>query len=152
MSTNYDQFRWLLSPNPQRYDLFISHSWDYGDDRTNLGNLIVQGLNSRHVYDSSAPIDDPIHAKSDNELIRALTGRISQAKVLVFPAGVYASHSKWIPIELSIASQLQIPIIAVEKWGSQRSSSMITAADEIVGWSSKSVAAAINRWHPIQYV
>lgn len=151
MDSDYVRIAQALFPRPRLYNLFVSHSWDYGDDRTNLGDLIIKGLGSQYVYDSSAPEDDPIHAANDDELVRALVNRIAQAKVLVFPAGVYASYSKWIPIEIAIANLQQKPIIAVEKWGSKRSSSMIASATEIVGWNSNSVAAAINRWHPIQY-
>lgn len=151
MGTAYDDFLQALMPRPRVYNLFVSHSWDYGDDRTNLGKLIMNGLGSQYVYDSSAPEDDPIHAASDDELIQVLIGRISNSNVLVFPAGVYASHSKWIPIELAIAKVYKKPIIAVEKWGFQRSTSMVADATEIVGWNSKSVADAIKRWHPVQY-
>ncbi len=151
MDPNYKNFVQALTPRPRLYQLFISHSWDYGDDRTNLGDLIMKGLGTQHVYDSSAPQNDPIHAANNDELIKALINRISQASVLVFPAGVYASYSEWIPVELTIANLQKKPVIAVEKWGSKRSTSMISSATEIVGWNSKSIADAINRWHPIQY-
>lgn len=137
----------LSQPQPRVYQLFISHSWDYGDDRVNLGSLIVKGLGSNQVFDHSAPENDPIHAANDEELIRALYDRIGRANVLIFPAGVYASFSRWIPIELAIAQQLSKPIIAVETWGSERSTSMTQYANEIVGWNSATVARAINNWH-----
>jgi hypothetical protein len=134
-------------PQPKAYHLFISHSWDYGDDRTSLGDLVIKGLGSNQIWDYSAPKDHPIHTANQNELLQALNERIGNARVLIFPAGVYASYSKWIPIEISIAQRLQKPIIAVEKWGSQRSTSMTQYAHEIVGWNSGTIAAAIKRWH-----
>lgn len=149
---NYDQIMNALMPRQRIYHLFVSHSWDYGDDRDDLGSLIIKGLNSNHVYDNSAPENDPIHAANQDDLIIALIQRISQSHVLIFPAGVYASYSKWIPTELAIAQALKKPIIAVEKWGAKRTSSMVQASNEVVGWSSTSVANAINRWHPLLYV
>jgi hypothetical protein len=137
----------LFPQSPRTFHLFISHSWDYGDDRTNLGSLIVNGLSPDNALDYSAPSDDPIHTSNSQQLLLALNQRISQAGLLIFPAGVYASYSAWIPVEISIAQQLQKPIIAVEKWGSQRSSSMAEQAHEVVGWNSNSVASAIRRWH-----
>jgi hypothetical protein len=145
MQPNYFQ---QFSPQPPRtFHLFISHSWDYGDDRTNLGSLIVNGLSPDQALDYSAPRDDPIHAATTEQLVQALYQRIGQAKVLIFPAGVYASHSTWIPVELEIARQLQKPILAVEKWGAQRSSSMAQQAHQILGWNSNSIATAIRNWH-----
>ena len=145
-----DPLRSLLQslPPPRTFHLFISHSWEYGQDRTNLGNLIANGLTPDTALDYSAPSSDPIHTANAAQLTQALTQRISQSGVLIFPAGVYASYSSWIPTEISIAQQLQKPIIAVEKWGSQRSSSMAQQAHEIVGWNSGTISAAIRRWHP----
>lgn len=132
----------------KEYHLFISHSWDYGDDRTSLGDLVVKGLpDAGQVWDYSAPKDHPIHSANRNDLIAALYDRIGKAKVLIFPAGMYASYSEWIPIEIGIAQRLQKPIIAVEKWGAQRSSSMAQYAHEIVGWNSSTIGVAIKRWH-----
>lgn len=133
---------------PKTYHLFISHSWDYGDDRVSLGDLIVKGLPiAGQIFDYSAPKDHPIHNANRDELIQALYERIESANVLIFPAGVYASYSRWIPIEIEIAQRLQKPIIAVEKWGSLRSTSMTQYAHEVVGWNSSSIGAAINKWH-----
>ena len=151
MDPTYNNFLQALIPQPRLYQLFISHSWDYGQDRTSLGDLILKGLGTKYVYDSSAPKDDPIHATNDDTLVQALIERITRAEVLVFPDGVYASYSRWIPIELAIANALNKPVIAVEKWGSKRSTTMINSATEVVGWSSKSVADAINRLHPVRY-
>jgi hypothetical protein len=128
--------------------LFVSHSWDYGDDREDLGKLIVKGLGTQNVYDYSAPKDDPIHVANDEALVRTLYDRINKAHVLVFPAGVYASYSKWIPVEVAIAQHLRKPIIAVETWGAKRSASIAQSAHEIVGWNSNSIADAIRKWHP----
>lgn len=132
---------------PKTYHLFVSHSWDYGNDRLNLGTLIVKGLGTNNVYDYSAPKDHPIHIANDRELVAALFERIGKAEVLIFPAGVYASHSKWIPIEIAIAKQINRPIIAVQTWGAQRSTTIAQSANEIVRWNSSSVASAIKRWH-----
>lgn len=130
------------------YHLFISHSWDYGDDRTSLGDLILKGLGTNNVYDYSAPKDHPIHAESDDRLVAAIFDRVAKAEVLIFPAGVYASHSRWIPVEIAIAKTLNKPIIAVETWGAQRSTYLTDAAHEIVGWNAATIGRAINNWHP----
>lgn len=148
INNSVNPFLNLVPQQPKRYDLFISHSWDYGDHRTNLGQLIANSLAPNQAFDHSAPQDDPIHAANDQDLVLALFDRIGKANVLIFPAGVYATHSKWIPVEIGIAGQLGKPIIAVEIWGSERSTNWAKQAHEIVGWNGNSVARAIRRWHP----
>lgn len=148
MSTLDELLVGLNRPQIKDYHLFISHSWDYGDHRTNLGQLIVKGLAPHNVYDYSAPKDHPIHSSSDNDLINALVERIQKSNILIFPAGVYVSHSTWVPIEIAIAQRLRKPILAVQTWGAQRSTTATAAANEILGWNSNTIAGAIKRWHP----
>ena len=63
-------------------------------------------------------------------------------------AGVYASHSKWIDIEIDLAESSFAsakPIVAIEPWGSERTSTRVKrAADEVVKWSTKSIVRAIE--------
>ena len=135
---------------PQKhYSLFISHSWDYGPDRDTLSQLIVGSLlPNETASDASAPKDHPIHTMSDMQLVNELVNRIKQIGVMVVPAGVYVTHSKWIQIEMAIAKELKVPIIAVEKWGANRSSLVATqGATETVGWNGSSVMGAIRRHH-----
>lgn len=143
----YPQYVNIPPAQQKTYHLFISHSWDYGDDRTNLGDLILKGLGTNNVLDYAAPKDHPIHATEDDKLVEAIFDRVSKSEVLIFPAGVYASHSKWIPVELAIAKVLNKPIIAVETWGSQRSTSLTDVANEIVGWNASTIGRAIKNWH-----
>jgi hypothetical protein len=145
MQPNY--FQQFSPPQPKTYHLFISHSWDYGDHRDNLGKLIVQQL-GQNVYDYAATKDDPIHALNDEQLVNAIYQRIAQAQVFVLPAGMYVGHSRWIPVEIAIANQQGKPIFGVETWGAERSSSIVRKnAAEVVGWNGASIADAIKRWH-----
>lgn len=68
------------------------------------------------------------------------------ASVVLILAGAYATHSKWINKEIEIAKELRKPIVAVEKWGSERSSEAVKeAADETVKWNIQSIVDAIRR-------
>ena len=64
-------------------------------------------------------------------------------------AGVYGSYSKWINKEIKIAQtkfKTAKPIIAIEPWGSQKTSVKVkNAADKIVGWNTESIVSAIRR-------
>lgn len=71
---------------------------------------------------------------------------MKHASVVLILAGVYATYSKWIDKERKIAKELRKPIVAVEKWGSERSSEVVKeAADEIVKWNIRSIVDAIRR-------
>lgn len=131
------------------FNLFISHSWTYGDAYDRLVNL----LDNRSYFsysNYSVPIDDPIHnASTDAQLRAAIRNQISPSSVVVILAGVYATYSKWINIEIDLAQngfQNPKPILAIEPWGSERTSAVVkNAADEVVRWNTESIVAAIRR-------
>lgn len=68
--------------------------------------------------------------------------------VLLVLAGVYATYSRWINLEMHIAKNVCFPmkpIIAIEPWGSSRTSLNVKAsANKVVGWNSSSVISAIR--------
>lgn len=128
------------------YDLFISHSWSYGDAYDKLIKL----LNARgnFIYKNySVPKDDPIHnASSDYQLKQAIRRQIQPASCILILAGVYATYSKWINIEIELAQAVHKKIIAIEPWGSLKTSITVKqAADRIVGWNIESVVDAIKQ-------
>ena len=58
---------------------------------------------------------------------------------------VYSSYSKWIDKEIEIAQNLGKPILAIEPWGSEKTSSVVkNAADRIVKWNTDSIVNAIR--------
>ena len=130
------------------YNLFISHSWAYSDAYEKLINL----LNAKAYFsykNYSVPKNDPIHTKgTDKDLSEAIKGQIRLTQVVVILAGVYASHSKWINKEILIAQTaftVPTPILAVEPWGSERTSKTVRdAADKIVGWNTNSIVSGIR--------
>lgn len=128
-----------------QYNLFISHSWTYSDQYQRLINLLDSkyGFNYRNY---SVPKDDPIHnAGSDHLLRQAIERQMKPASCVIILAGVYSTYSKWINIEIELARKMGKKIIAVEPWGSERTSAVVkNAADEIVRWNSDSIVHAIR--------
>ena len=130
------------------HHLFISHSWSYSDSYEKLVNL----LNNRNYFrfsDYSVPLDDPIHgAGTDAQLRRAIRNQMAHGSVVLILAGVYATYSKWINIEIDLAERgfnQPKPIIAIEPWGSERTSVRVKrAADRIVRWNTESIVSAIR--------
>lgn len=130
------------------YNIFISHSWAYPDAYEGLIKLLDKDP-SFSYKDYSVPKDDPIHnAPNDKALYEAIKKQISPCSVVIILSGVYSSYSKWIDKEIEISKNeffFEKPIIAVEPWGSERTSKKVKDnADEIVKWQSSSIISAIK--------
>ncbi|MCT9977533.1 TIR domain-containing protein [Acinetobacter sp. I-MWF] len=129
------------------HNLFISHSWSYDKNYEAVVNLLRNQVNSEFSFkDFSVPKNDPIHnAKNDTELYLAIENKIRYCKNVIILAGVYASYSKWIQIEIQIAKKLGKKIIAIEVWGSEKTSKVVKDnADYIVPWRGDSLVKAIK--------
>lgn len=128
-----------------QYNLFISHSWTYSDQYQRLINLL-DSKNGFYYRNYSVPKDDPIHNASSDYLLRqAIERQMKPASCVIILAGVYSTYSKWINIEIELAEEMGKKVIAVEPWGSQRTSAVVkNAADEIVRWNSDSIVHAIR--------
>ncbi len=54
-------------------------------------------------------------------------------------------YGKWINIEIELAKSMNKKIIAIEPWGSERTSAVVkNAADKIVRWNTDSIVSAIR--------
>ena len=130
------------------YNLFISHSWAYGDAYESLVRL----LGKKPYFDFrnySIPKNDPIHnIGSDFQLEQAIRRQMAPASCVLVLAGVYSTYSKWIRKEVELAKYgFSIPkkVIAIEPWGSQNTSRYVKEnADEIVSWNTDSIVRAIR--------
>jgi len=128
------------------YNLFISHSWSYGDEYEGLVNLLDKAACDGFYYKNySVPKDDPIHhANNDKQLKDAIRNQMKYASCVIILAGVYATYSKWINIEIELAKEMGKKIIAVSPWGAERISSVVRqSSDVIVGWNTKSIVNEI---------
>ena len=127
------------------YNLFISHSWNHSDAFDRLIDLLDS---KSHFYyrDYSVPKDDPIHNAPNERLLRdAIKRQMQPASCVLILAGVYSTYSKWINIEIDLAKQMNKTIIAIEPFGSERTSSIVkNAADYIVKWNTDSIVNAIR--------
>lgn len=127
------------------YNLFISHSWAYSD----MYNKLVDLLDAKPFFsyrNYSVPKDDPIHnALYDYQLKAAIKAQMQPASCVLILAGVYATYSKWINIEIELAQSMGKTIIAIEPWGSERTSAVVKkAADKTVRWNTDSIVSAIR--------
>lgn len=130
------------------FNLFISHSWTYGDQYERLVNLLEQRPYFQ-FRNYSVPRDDPIHhARSEIALRDAIKQHMAPASVVLILAGVYATYSKWIDEEIDLAESgfaLPKPIIAIKPWGNKKTSDRVkNAAASVVGWNTDSIVQAIR--------
>jgi hypothetical protein len=107
------------------YNLFISHSWAYGDAYEKLIKLLKEA--PRFEYkDYSVPRHDPVHkASSAMALHEAIKRQMQPANCVIVLAGVYATYSKWINEEINLAHMgfsVRKPVLAIEPWGSEKTS------------------------------
>ena len=127
------------------YNLFISHSWVYSDAYSKLMELLSNApyFNFKNY---SVPKDNPIHnAPNDYQLRAAIKNQMQHASCVLILAGVYATYSKWINIEIQLAQEMGKKIIAIQPWAAQRTSQVVkNSADEIVGWNTDSIVKAIR--------
>lgn len=127
------------------YNLFISHSWTYSDAYEKLVNLLDS--NPYFNYKNySVPKNDPIHNATNQQMLKnAIRNQMLHASCVIVLAGVYSTYSKWINIELQLAKELNKKIIAVEPWGSEKTSAVVKSyADVTVKWQSDSIIKAIR--------
>jgi len=129
----------------KNHHLFISHSWVYSDAYDNLTSMLDS--NPYFNYSNySVPKYDPIHTNgTDKELRDAIERKINPCGVVIILAGVYSTYSKWINKEIDIALAKRKPILAIEPWGSERTSAIVKkSADMVVKWNTNSIIAAIR--------
>jgi len=129
------------------YNVFISHSWAYADAYDRLIKLL--NSDGRFTYrDYSIPKNDPIHNAPNRTLLAAaIMRKMRFCEVIIILAGVYSTHSKWINEEIAIANSFTRPkpILAVEPWSSERTSTVVKkSASKIVSWNSSSIIAGIR--------
>lgn len=125
--------------------LFISHAWTYNDQYHRL----VEMLNDRSYFDfknHSVPEHDPLDFDTIEELEEKLRNKVEKCDVVIVLAGMYATYREWITKEIEMAVEYGKPIIAVKPWGQVNIPRIITDnADEIIGWNTDPIVAAIRR-------
>lgn len=127
------------------YNIFISHSWTYGDAYDRLTKMLKESPYFDHK-DYSVPKDDPVHnAPTEWQLEEAIERQIKPCGAILIMAGKYATFSKWINKEIKIANRLQKPIIAIEPWGAEQTSTIVKDnAVVVVGWNTAPIVQAIK--------
>ncbi|MEZ2773178.1 TIR domain-containing protein [Acinetobacter pseudolwoffii] len=124
--------------------VFISHSWKYSDKYCRAVKFLNDDPNFQWT-NSSVPEDRAFYGMTNAQLKEQITKQISYAQCVVILAGMYTNHSDWIGYEIDEALRMKKPIVAIIPWGAERTPLRVTlAANEVVGWNSKSITSAIR--------
>lgn len=127
------------------YKIFISHSWAHSDDLEDLRKL----LNSRGYFNvefTEASKDVPINSTNATYIKARLRTKIQSSNIVLALAGIYASHSDWMPWELDTAKGLGISIIGIIPRGQERiSQAVYSRSITDVRWNTESIVEAIRR-------
>lgn len=130
------------------YNIFISHSWNYPNAYKGLKDMLDRA--SYFFYkDYSVPKEDPLKIRNStyyrSELENKIENQMRSCSVVLILAGVYATYSDSIQMEIKIAERLDKPIIAIEYWGAERTSLIVkNNAKKVVKWNSSSIVDAIK--------
>ena len=132
------------------YHLFISHSWKYPNAYDGLVSLLDKDYWFSYK-DYSVPRDEPLPIYNkmyyESELRNKIRNQMRTCHVVLILAGVYASYSDSINMEIEIANELGKPIIAIQPWGAEKTSQIVKNNSKvIVGWNSSSIIDAIKRY------
>lgn len=132
----------------REYNLFISHSWKYSGHYESLNEML-----SRAPYfyykDYSVPSNEPLTIYNTqyykSELRNKIRDKMKYCSVVLIPAGVYATHSYSIQMEIELAQELGKPIVAVEPYGVERTSTVVmNAAKKTCKWNTNSIVETIK--------
>ena len=129
------------------HNLFLSHSWKYSDAYDGLVTLLNNREDRDFTYSNySVPKDDPIHNAANDLLLKAtIRAQMVRCSKIIILAGVYATYSKWINIEIQLAKEMGKKIIAVQPWGAEKTSTVVkNNADRVITWNSRSLVNAIK--------
>ena len=131
-------------------NIFISHAWDYNTDYYTLENWLDESLEWRNM---SIPKHDAKEAKNDSELEQMIRNNIKNSSIFLVIGGMYVvqSNRKWISKEIEIAKKYGKYMIVIKPRGNQNMPKILQEeANEIVGWSSKSIINAIKDYENVK--
>ena len=98
-----------------RYNIFLSHIWEYDNDFCSLKKLLSDAADFPHFITS---IPDSKHVDPQKsikrELIEQLCTQIEPVDIVIIISSMYKRHRDWIKFEIEIALFFGKPIIVID--------------------------------------
>lgn len=128
------------------YNVFISHSWAYVNDLTNLRSLLNNRGYFKVEFEEASP-NEPINSENAYYIKQRLKQKIKNSDIVLGIAGMYASYSDWMKWELDTAIENNIPIVGVIPRGQTRVSQVVSSrSKQDVKWNTEGIVTAIRYW------
>ena len=125
--------------------VFASHAFQEHDDYHRLFEYLESTIN--FFYTNSAEPGKAPEEGTPDALKAELRVQIEPAEVVIILAGLYDEFRDWMDFTLSVAKDLEKPILAIEFFGSQQeiAPEITELADEVAPWNERSIVDAIRR-------
>lgn len=135
---------------PGTYDIFISHSWRYDQEWTDMVALL-DGALGRKWRNWSLPWHDPgldrFTPRGHETLVDILDGQLSQSGALLALADICKGNrgSTWLGIEIDLAKKYSKPIFGVaSKNGVAFPDQFRKDVAAVVEWSAEDIVALLK--------
>ena len=129
----------------RNYRIFISHSWKYDEHERIL--KFLDETEDFSYSDYSIPQDKAISGLNDHDLSDKIRCHIKPSQIILIPAGMEITYSRYIQFELKVALEMGKPIIGIIPYRRTRKPKILTnfAIDNIY-WNRKSIVEAIQEY------
>ena len=128
------------------FNIFVSHSWKYSKEYKRFVALLEK-RGHFNFKNYSIPDEKEIDTSTDRELKKALSNQIKPTHTVIILAGMYTNSSKWIKIEMDIASKMGKNMIGIKSYGNKRVSKQVSSrVKEVVNWNTESIVKAIRKY------
>ncbi len=125
------------------FRIFASHGWETDEDYLRLFEYLESTTN--FYYENLLPPGSSPEGESIAQRRTRILDAMKRAEVVVVCTGQYEPFRDWIDFEISAAKAHRLPIVLVEPFGPKDAPAELKSkADQIVGWSSRSLEDAIR--------
>jgi hypothetical protein len=124
--------------------VFVGHVFEPQDDY----HRVFEYLESSHNFYYRNCSDPGKQLNGNSEAMKEeLRRQISQAEIVIIPAGLYRRNEQWVDFQLNCAKGLDKPVLVLETFGVKEKLPVQLEAlsDEIIEWNERSLADAIWR-------
>lgn len=129
------------------HKLFISHAWAYTNSYRTLCAFLDRTADFSYE-NHFVPYDDPVLSTgSAKALADAVKRHMNPCQIVIIPAGRYNTHSRWLNVEIDIATKRfspPRPILGILEWETMDVASVIQSnCAKIVDLDPESIVEGI---------
>ncbi|HEU4561302.1 MAG TPA: TIR domain-containing protein [Longimicrobium sp.] len=132
--------------HPHGIRLYLSHRWRYSQEYKGLVGMLDRDPDFLWCNYSVCE-ETPFLTTSPRKLEEGLRDQIKRAHVVLVVGAMDVPHSEPMLTEIEFALEFKKPLIWVIPRGAQRLPGFVDdVADKVVGWSTRSIVDAVERF------